>query len=84
MKLNEALAHVGDNWLRPVQWAGLGQAYCVEKGLTKVVPSSRGGDIGMVAIVDLLVGDWEIVAPGVVLDEREQLIDDYELRQEVE
>lgn len=76
MKLHEALAYVGDNWLRPVNWVGLGTAYCVEDGLTKLVPTSRGGEIGMVAIVELLAGDWEIVEPGVVLDEREQWIID--------
>lgn len=72
MKLHEALMQVGDNWLRPRAWTGCGQAYCVERGATKLVPSSRGAEMGMTAIVEYLTGDWEIISPGVVLDEREQ------------
>lgn len=71
MKIHEAILNAGDNWIRPVSWQGSGLAYCIKLNATHIVPSSSGGNLGMTASIDELIGDWEIVSPDVVLVERE-------------
>lgn len=71
MKLHEVLKDVKgstDKWFRPVSWKGCKHAYCIEDGHSYFVPSPHGGYCDMVAQVDILIGDWEIVTPDEVLD----------------
>lgn len=70
MKISDAIRKSDGNWFRPVKWRGAGMAYCLKDTDTHLVPSARGGDCGMTPDADALVGEWEIVTPDVVLDER--------------
>lgn len=73
MKLHEVVETLGDNrdyWFRPVSWRGSGQAYTIILGSTYVVPSSKGGEIGMTTNPTELAGEWEIVNADTVLGER--------------
>lgn len=70
MKINEAIQNSNGNWFRPISWRGAGMAYCLKNMDTHLVPSSKGGDCGMTHDFDALTGDWEIVMPDIVLDER--------------
>lgn len=70
MQIDEAIRKSDGNWFRPTKWRGAGMAYCLKGNDTYLVPSARGGDVGMTHDADALVGDWEIVDPDVVLDER--------------
>jgi len=70
MKISEAISKSDGNWFRPVEWAGCGQAYCMKGIQTCLVPSPRGGEPSMTANASFLAGDWEIVPPDTVLNER--------------
>lgn len=73
MKLPDVLETLKGNqdcWFRPISWKGRGKAYCLKNGCTALVPTPNGGTHGMTCQPDELMGDWEIVLPGIVLDER--------------
>lgn len=71
MKLHEAvtLADMTGKWCRPICWKNTGQAYAISEGYTKLVPSLRGGVLGMTPCIMDLKGDWEVIAPADVLAE---------------
>lgn len=63
----------GSVWVRPVAWRGGGCALATVAAsgdLTRlvIVPSGRGGDQWHPYVEDL-IGEWEPVSPGDVLDE---------------
>lgn len=73
MKLPEVLDILKGNscyWFRPVSWKGRGEAYCLKNGCTALVPTAGGGVNTMTTWPKELMEDWEILLPGVVLDER--------------
>ena len=76
MNLQEAIikAKETDNWFRPVGM--FCQAYYVRPdSMILTVPSPEGGYIGITALVENLLGDWEIVDPDFVCEEIEILRD---------
>lgn len=76
MKLHEVVEELthhytgADRWFRPATWSGTGEAFAITDGMTKLVPSARGGQVWMTCRVVELMGDWEIVTPDVVIKER--------------
>ena len=74
MKIHEAISRVGDDlgfWFRPVTWKGRGEAFALDhQRRTHRVPTARGGDLHMTHNADILAGDWEVVTPDEVLEER--------------
>ncbi len=73
MRLHEVINEAtlsGSAWFRPTSWHSTGMAYVIKDGNTHVVPSSGGGTLGMTSSPELLSGDWEVVSPDVVLNER--------------
>jgi hypothetical protein len=74
MKLHEAIEALmlPDNdykWIRPVSWQGGMQAFCLscDKTDTLCVPGNGGGRSYMSSSTFVLMDDWEIVDPDVVL-----------------
>lgn len=65
MRLHEVLALPavlsGDQWFRPVEWRGSGQAFQVRGDCTLQVPSLRGGFLSMTYGVAALRGEWAVV-----------------------
>jgi hypothetical protein len=78
MNIAEALTtpavRAGDAWFRPVGWRSTNSAFVLKDGRSYRVPSSRGGVLGMTPDATELAGDWEVVTPDTVLDEREALL----------
>ena len=71
MKLHEALAVIKDDeWMRPKDWIGHGTAYCVQNGVIREIFKNNRPHI--YPFVDSLIGDWEIVSPDEVLNERKR------------
>lgn len=70
MNVVEAIQQAGDKWFRPIAWRGGGVAYCVRDANTYRVPTGRGGEPGMTADVFSLTGEWEVIPPAVVIEER--------------
>lgn len=69
MNVDEAIKNCGSNWVRPVWWAGSGQAISLFNNRFAVVPSPKGGAQWYPVLNDLLC-KWEIVNPENVLGER--------------
>lgn len=71
MKLHEVLKDEsvlkGDMWFRPVSWKARKAAYCLKDDTVYLVPTSRGGSIGITPYVSYLCGDWEIISAEDVL-----------------
>lgn len=55
-----------DVWIRPVAWKGIRQAICVATGALRSVPSARGG-FAWIPLTRLVLADWEVVTPDIVL-----------------
>lgn len=69
MNLLQAIEQAWDNWFRPVEWMGSGDAYYEKVGgtyLTRI----RYGSFHMTSSIHYLTGEWEIVTPEQVIAER--------------
>lgn len=55
-------------WFRPVEWSEF--ALTLKDGITYQVPSPNGGVRYMTVAIRELTGQWEIVSPETVIDER--------------
>lgn len=72
MKLHEVFTPYvmsGKVWFRPRGWKK--QAYAVKNECTYLVPHGEGGVLGMTPDTFYLAGEWELVEPEDVLDEKE-------------
>ena len=55
-------------WFRPVEWSEF--ALTLKESITYQVPTPNGGVRYMVDTIRELTGQWEIVSPETVIDER--------------
>lgn len=69
MNLLEAIQNCGDNWFRPVEWSGLGNAIKISGGVCYVL-NREGQQSYMTPFINLITGEWEIVTPEQVMKER--------------
>jgi hypothetical protein len=70
MNLPEAIQNCGDNWFRPMQLKGTGSAY--ESKYNIIYFHNNYGNIvnEICPFASWLCGEWEIVDPSIVIDER--------------
>lgn len=55
-------------WARPKAWKGLSSAYCIKEGRIYTVPSPGGGFASMMPDIAVILGEWELIDPHLVLD----------------
>ena len=74
MNLLEAIKGAQDTgrWFRPVSWKNYGEAFAIsaEGDWTELVPTSKGGKAFMTSTIAGLMGEWELVTPEEVCNEK--------------
>lgn len=79
MNLSEAIEtalHTPDSiYFRPVAMRGSGAAYCIKGGDVYMVPTLRGGSLGITSVASYLAGEWEHVSMNTVLAEHEAIME---------